>query len=309
MQSLFDSYVPGTRFDVALGKKLETELKDFLSRMVNMTDSMDEEQLKRITRCIKKAFEAVVIMKDTQSGEYLDKKEKAFNSNLSVLQRLIDTRIEVIDEADHKRVLTNALKSLQTNTPQMVQATRAVVNDAHDGNLARQADVVRALLTAISEIASIIKLPPPKSRGGLDHEVIINENLDHLRDAVSSGSASAAADAARRIADEINKMGQEEPDPNLDDEEARRRAREALEAAARGLKGLVGGLVLASKNAIQNPNDAAQKKNLDKAIDDIRDKVHTVRKDYDTITTGLKGSGMIDAAAQAAKELEELFKS
>lgn len=76
---------------------------------MSLTWDFYREQLKRITRCIKKAFEAVVIMKDTQSGEYLDKKEKAFSSNLNVLQRLIDTRIEVIDDPDHKRVLSNAL--------------------------------------------------------------------------------------------------------------------------------------------------------------------------------------------------------
>ncbi len=40
----------------------------------------------------------------------------------------------------------------------------------------------------------------------------------------------------------------------------------------------------------------------------MRQQVKSATRDYDTITTGLKSSGMIDAAAKAALELQNLFK-
>jgi hypothetical protein len=64
---------------------------------------------------------------------------------------------------------------------------------------------------------------------------------------------------------------------------------------------------MAAKNAITDPNKK-NKDDLDKKIDDMRNQVKAAKRDYDTVTTGLKSSGMIEAAAQAALQLQNLFK-
>ncbi len=75
--------------------------------------------------------------------------------------------------------------TIKAHREPLVTTTAAVTTSPSQDNLARQTEELRAMLTALTSITNVIKLPPPKSRGGLDHEYLINENLDHLRDAVS----------------------------------------------------------------------------------------------------------------------------
>lgn len=44
-------------------KRLTPELRTYMQRLVDMTMEMDREQIKRINRCVKKAFEVCLIMK------------------------------------------------------------------------------------------------------------------------------------------------------------------------------------------------------------------------------------------------------
>ncbi len=63
LRSLFGTYKAGTRLEQATGKKLAEELRGVLKSLVDMTHAMDAEQIKRILRAIKKAFEVVIMIK------------------------------------------------------------------------------------------------------------------------------------------------------------------------------------------------------------------------------------------------------
>lgn len=63
LKTHFSSYTPGTRVEVATGKKLAEELRGLLRSLVEMTHAMDAEQLKRILRSIKKSFEVILMIK------------------------------------------------------------------------------------------------------------------------------------------------------------------------------------------------------------------------------------------------------
>ncbi len=68
----------------------------------------------------------------------------------------------------------------------------------------------------------------------------VHEREPHIHAYAQAGSAQAAADAARRLMDELDRLGKDTPPDEDDDEEARRRAREALENAAKNLRNLTG---------------------------------------------------------------------
>lgn len=98
---------------------------------------------------------------------------------------------------------------------------------------------------------------------------------------------------------EINKMdlmSAEEVDPE------RGNAEDALRDAAARLKELLKGLLGATKAAINTPTPETNEL--------FRQQLEAVRveTERDTISTTLAGSGLIDAATQVSKQLNELFK-
>jgi len=306
LKDAFARYRPGTKMDGKLGREVAQLMARYLQLLVIATETMDVNQLKRILRSIKKAFEVVVMMKDTSNDYRFEQKCETYRTNMHSLTKNIETRVEALENGENKSILAKALKEVEDHQESLLQTTQTVLRNPSQSNLAAQQNDLRAILTAIQAMSNVIKLPAPKSRAGFDLETIFNENLDHLRDAVTAGSATATADAARKILDQINKM-QEDADRSPDgDDDAARRARQALEDAANRLKKKTGDLLGAAKDALQNP-DASHQKALNDVIADMRDNVSRVGREFDTVETGLKKSGMIEAAAQAALELQNLF--
>jgi len=136
--------------------------------------------------------------------------------------------------------------------------------------------------------------------------MIIGENLDHLADAINAGSAGAAADAARKIADEIERMRGDFEPPKEDDGRAAA-ARKALDDSCDRLRKMTQNLLKATKDALQNPTPD-NKGQVQKVMSDMKKEAATANpRRFDTVNTGLKGSGMIEAAAKAAQQLQQLF--
>jgi hypothetical protein len=59
---LYYSFASGSRVEAIAGKKIAAEMRNILLRLVDVTNGMDEEQIKRILRAIKKAFESVIVV-------------------------------------------------------------------------------------------------------------------------------------------------------------------------------------------------------------------------------------------------------
>lgn len=162
LKSLFSTYQPGTRVDIAVGKKLAEELRGLLRSLVDVTHAMDAEQLKRILRAVKKSFEVILMIKDTTSDFRFEQKAKTYNANMEVLVKLIDTRVDVLEGGDHKTRLTAAINAVKDRQQPYLDSTISMARNPTQDNIARQQEDLRVLLTAVQEIASIIQLPPPK---------------------------------------------------------------------------------------------------------------------------------------------------
>lgn len=162
LKGMFATYVPGTRLEVATGKKLAEELRGLLRSLVDVTHAMDAEQLKRILRAVKKAFEVILMIKDTTSDFRFEQKAKTYNNNMEVLVKLIDTRVDVLDKGDHKTRLGAAINAVKDRQQSYLDNTLSSARNPTQDNIARQQEDLKVLLTAVQEIASIIQLPPPK---------------------------------------------------------------------------------------------------------------------------------------------------
>jgi len=137
--------------------------------------------------------------------------------------------------------------------------------------------------------------------------------LDKINDAVDSASAPALTKAARNIMGEIEKLkGYPAPsgDPN---------ARKALDDSIERLKKALGDLLGATKQNMHNPSPANRDR-VNKAVDNLKRALkNTVNlstdpeayknyRSFDDINTTLIGSGMLQAAANAAQNLTAAFQ-
>jgi len=250
-------------------------------------------------------------MKDTTSDFRFDQKLDTYDKHLNALTRLIDTRIEVISDTVQQAQLREGIAAVKLHQRALADSTLRMARTPTQDNVDRMAAELQAMLQGLNQIAAVMKQGPAKSRSGLEHELLLFEHLDRLAAAVKAGEAQAAADAARRLAQEIQKMQNAEAQPDADDEEAKRRARAALLAATNNLRAMTGDLVRTAKDAISNPQNVASQDAMQVAMQNMRAQVNAAseaQRQLDTVHTHTANSGIVDAAARAAQELQEMFK-
>jgi len=239
----------------------------------------------------------------------LIKKLRHIGKNIDALIKLIDTRIEAIDEGEDKAILAESIGRVKERQESLITTTANVTRNPTQDNLAAQQDDLKTMLMSIQAIATIIQKGGALSKAKFDHDMIIGENLDHLANAINAGSAGAAADAARKIADEIERMRNDFEPPKEDDGRAAA-ARKALDDSCDRLRKMTQGLVKATKDALQNPTPD-NKGQVQRVMNDMKKEAavaaHPQRR-FEPVNTGLKGSGMIEAAAKAAQQLQQLFQ-
>jgi len=308
LNDLFRSYVPGRPINQQTAKEIADHLRNALERLVDVTHVMEDEQIKRILRAIKRSFEVVVLMKDTTNDFRFEQKAETYRKNIDALIKLIDTRIEAIDDGEDKIVLAESIARVKERQESLISTTSNVTRNPTQDNLAAQQDDLKVMLMSIQGIASIIQKGGTQSKAKFDHNMIIGENLDHLADAINAGSAGAAADAARKIADEIERMRGDYEPPKEDDGRAAA-ARKALDDSCDRLRKMTQNLVKATKDALQNPTPD-NKGQVQKVMSDMKKETAAASnpRRFDTVNTGLKSSGMIEAAAKAAQQLQHLFQ-
>jgi len=78
LNDLFRSYVPGRPINQQTAKEIADHLRNALERLVDVTHVMEDEQIKRILRAIKRSFEVVVLMKDTTNDFRFEQKAETY---------------------------------------------------------------------------------------------------------------------------------------------------------------------------------------------------------------------------------------
>jgi len=157
LNDLFRSYTPGRVMDQQLAKDIADHLRNILERLVDVTHVMEEEQIKRILRAIKRSFEVVVLMKDTTNDFRFDQKAETYRKNIDALVKLIDTRIEAIDDGEDKIVLSQSIARVKERQESLISTTSNVTRNPTQDNLAAQQDDLKVMLMSIQAIASIIQ--------------------------------------------------------------------------------------------------------------------------------------------------------
>jgi len=240
------------------------------------------------------------------------KNKKLFLMHIDSLINLCENRINCLeglkDPHDHRRRLRSIVSDLHLRREPLPAATAEAVNNPTSQNIERQKLEAQTLKQRLDEVIAIANEITPEASAIFEHNVVINKNLDELKQAILSGRDNDAAKAAQKIEDELNRINASPVPGQPDDDEARRRAKEALDEAAERLRKKLKDL-LGATNAQQGkqPTTDKAKHSVDRLIDDMKQETRRVR-DFETVNTSLKQSGMLEAAAAAAAKLATLFQ-
>jgi len=310
----FNNYIPRAKLTPETGRRIASELRNILTRLVEVAKLMEIQQGRLITAQVEKTKQITDVLAKTNHPVDYDKKQRLFLMHIDALINLCENRINCLeglqDPHDHKRRLRSIVNDLHLRREPLPAATAEAVNNPSSQNIERQKLESQTLQQRLDEVNAIANEITPEASAIFDHNVTINKSLDDLKQAVLSGRDNDAAKAAQRIEDELKRINAN-PVPGVpadDDEEARRRAREALEDAAERLRKKIRDL-LGATNAQhgKQPTTEKAKTAVDRLIDDMKQETRRVR-DFETVNTNLKQSGMLEAAASAAAKLATLFQ-
>jgi len=312
LNRLLARHEPGTMLKGDLGKAVAKELKGLLARMVQLAVLMEMQQYKLVMLACDKARQIIAIVGRTNHDHNIDEKYRLLRLHTDALYQLCSQRLAVLErlgfkDESLKDSLQRAMDRLRTHCESLIEATNARVQRKDQSGQDHEKGV---LLDTLAEIERVAQAMAPKMYSDFDHDEKILAQLAALRHAVEQNDPSSVASAGKKMMEELEKMKATAHDP-VKDKEDDGSARRALEDAAERLKRLLPGLLGKARDAIVAP-DIEHKQAFEAVVDDYQKNVKVAvpsrpQRDFDEVETVLAKSGLIGAAADAAKQLESLF--
>eukprot|EP01088_Endostelium_zonatum_P016129 TRINITY_DN4231_c0_g1_i1.p1 TRINITY_DN4231_c0_g1~~TRINITY_DN4231_c0_g1_i1.p1 ORF type:complete len:1284 (-),score=450.24 TRINITY_DN4231_c0_g1_i1:34-3648(-) len=176
----------------------------------------------------------------------------------------VDSMMAASDDPNLRQQAEALAKAMRDLFNSMKPAVENPRNAAAMKNFDRAMD---AILDSVAQLAQAGQAGAPGSADPfLDDAEKAHAALDRLRQAVSAGNATAAAEASRALAEAIEKMKSD-----MDPEDKAR-----LQKAITDLANQMAGLTNSAAQAARNPKDAAAMARFDKAANDMADAMNAL---------------------------------
>jgi hypothetical protein len=232
--------------NVQLQKDIVTEIQNVLLSIGDISDEMEDFSILHNLMAAKRAFQFLLMLKETTSDFHL--KGKVDDTRAAVTQFVtnLNNRCTALKDCQLKDDLLYHSASVAQELEPYLNATFRYLNGEYNA-LHDQTASLTTLVFAIKAIMDALELSRTKPVCEFQYEEILDK-LEGLTDAVAQGSAAAAADSARMLVAEINKLKErQQGDSNLDD---------LLSDSCNKLGDMTKRLLEATKNALNNPEDS-----------------------------------------------------
>ena len=232
-------------------QEITAEMQNVLFKMAEVTDEMEEDQVYRIKRAAKLAFQHVLVLKETTSDYRLDSKLADLRFAVSSLLQCLDNRLNILPDSPLKQDISYARDDVQHSCEPYIGASQLYI--AHLTAQAQEQQV-QALTPMVMGIKLIIDvIGDTLQKGQCDFRAgQILEDLDKLSQAVQSGNAAEAADSARLLVEELNKMKQRSSSNDDDTDNSE------LNDSCNRLNDMTQRLLAATRNALSSQSTEAK---------------------------------------------------
>lgn len=272
-------------------KSIVVETQNILINMASVTDEMEEDQIFRILRASKLAFQHVMNLKETNSDYRLEVKQEDVRFAVNNLILNLRNRLNVLPEAPIKDDLLFAEDSINRYLEPFIGANRDFLKKFSSDAGQLQGEYLHHLALAIKTIIDVIPHTRTKGSCSFQHELIF-QNLDKLADAVQHGSSADAVAGARFLVDEVNKLKQRAAeDPAVDNS--------ALNDSCDRLKEMTQRLLEATKNALADKDNADASRSLNDTLSDVKQHVAQVA----AVEASASGNSLRIQLLKAAKDM------
>lgn len=228
-------------------QEITTEFQNVLFSMADVTDIMEEDQVIRIQRAAKLAFQHVLTIRDTSNSYRIEPKLEDLRFAVDSLLKNLDNRLNILHESPLAQDLACARGDIANNLDYYINNTRLYVTHGTADARRIQESSLEPIVLGIKTVIDLIGDTLTKGNCNFPHEQIL-QDLDRLANAVKHGSASEAAGSARLLVEELNKMqasADEDPDNS------------GLNDSCNRLSEMTKRLLAATKNALANQSDSA----------------------------------------------------
>lgn len=290
----------GQAVPLHVARAASTQISRFMHSMVMMTDVMEGQQRRMALARVLQAAQGVQLLREARSPDTLQRHAPIYNSYFDALYNTLGLRLEALQQmgdAPHRMRTAQVMEGVQHARFRLFSAMEGFVCDP--SNIESGVEVeqeVQRISRALEELVALLTTHV-KAAGQLDHKVF-DRSLSALEEAVAAQSPQGVAAAARELVDEVKKLDARPPPnrpPPADGSSPPPPSNERL-------KDKVQDLLAATKANLHNPSPDAHE-HFEQSLERVRREI-----EYDTISTTLAASGIIDAAAQVSAQLEALFQ-
>jgi len=231
--------------------------------MAEVTDVMEEDQVYRIRRASKLAFQHVLTIRETSNDYRVEQKFQDMRLAISNLLKCLDNRLNVLHESPLTTDLACARADIANNLEEYISKTKLYLAHGTPDSKQLQERALEPMVLGIKTVIDLIGDTLTKGRCNFRHEQILDD-LDKLTNAVQFGNAKDAAGSARTLVEELNKMKAGIGDPDNSE----------LNDSCNRLSEMTKRLLAATKNALNSPDNTDANQALASTIDDV--KTHVV---------------------------------
>jgi len=255
----------GDRFPSAQEQQdIQVEMQNVLFKMAEVTDEMETDQVYRIKRAAKLAFEHVRALRTTTNNYRLEPKLADLRFAVDNLMQCLDNRLNILPDSPLKQDISYARSDIQHNLEPYIAASQIYIAHLTSQAQEEQAQALEPIVLGIKTIIDLIGDTLQKGQCSFRHEQIL-EDLDRLADAVRGGSAADAAGSARLLVEELNRMRDR---ATMDDEPDN----SDLNDSCNRLAEMTQRLLAATRDALSTKSDQANE-TLASTVDDVKAEV------------------------------------
>jgi len=277
-----------------LANGMIVEVQNLLIRTASLTDEMELDQVFRVKRSAKYAFNQLLVLKDTASDYLLENKLSDAQAAWDHLCQVLDNRLSVIPDSPLHPELANAREVVAFHGRALVDATRTYVRNLDGRSQAARAEAIQQLAVALQFVVNRIDETLTRASCSFQQDVI-NAKLAAFEDAVQHGSTAEAAANAKFLIDELNKLKSNSSLRSSEDHS------NELGASCDKLQDMTRRLLMAAKDAIGKKEGGDEQ--LKATLSDVKGQVAQVAQIEQVAMPGSPSNALRLSLLQAAKDM------
>lgn len=253
-----NQYQPGQDWNLVQVETLEKSFKGIYSDLQNMMNESESEVATSIAKNCSMMVIAATDMREKQETHTWESLISNVDHVYPVVSRSLHNRVTVTSDEEDKHALTEAVETLDRETPLMRSTCQAFRN--HQASDMQKNSHCNAIIYAMQRASDVLAKhiigDASYKHHGIEPEAF-NETLDDLINSINRGDGSGIRSAAQDLTDRIKDMER----------------RKALENASQALKEQTKDLLAASKDALKNKDSEDAKARLNNLVAGMKSQV------------------------------------